>query len=43
MLKLGRITKLKEFFLVQVYVINIDLFDFSAAILEKGLLTLFVK
>ena len=26
------------FFLVLVYVFNFDLFDFSAAILEKGLL-----
>ena len=40
MLKLGRVTKEKVFFLVLVYVFNIDLFEFSAAILEKGLLTL---
>ena len=38
MLKLGRVTKVKEFFLVLVYVFNIDLFEFSVAILEKGLL-----
>ena len=37
MLKLGRVTKVKEFFLVLVYVFNIDLFEFSVAILEKGL------
>ena len=38
MLKLGRVTKVKVFFLVLVYVFNVDLFEFSAAILEKGLL-----
>ena len=38
MLKLGRVTKVKVFFLVLVYVFDIDLFEFSAAILEKGLL-----
>ena len=38
MLKLGRVTKVKVFFLVLVYVFNIDLIEFSAAILEKGLL-----
>ena len=38
MLKLCRITKLKVFFPVLVYVFNFDLFEFSAAILEKGLL-----
>ena len=38
MLKLGRVTKVKVFFLVLVYVFNIDLFEFSATILEKGLL-----
>ena len=38
MLKLGRVTKVKVFFLVLVYVFNIDPFEFSAAILEKGLL-----
>ena len=37
MLKLGRVTKGKLFFLVLVYVFNIDLFDFLAAVLEKGL------
>ena len=38
MLKLCRVTKVKVFFLVLVYVFNIDLFEFSVAILEKGLL-----
>ena len=38
MLKLCRVTKLKVFFPVLVYVFNFDLFEFSAAILEKGLL-----
>ena len=38
MLKLCRVTKVKLFFLVLVYVFNCDLFEFSAAILEKGLL-----
>ena len=38
MLKLGRVTKVKVFLLVLVHVFNIDLFEFSAAILEKGLL-----
>ena len=38
MLKLGRFTKVKIFFLVLVFVFNFDLFKFSAAILEKGLL-----
>ena len=37
MLKLGRVTKVKVFFLVMVFVFNFDLFIFSAAILEKGL------
>ena len=37
MLKLCRVTKAKVFFLVLVYVFNFDLFEFSAAILEKGL------
>ena len=38
MLKLGRVTKVKVFFPVLVHVFDIDLFEFSAAILEKGLL-----
>ena len=38
MLKLGRVTKVKVLLLVLVYVFNIDLFEFSAAVLEKGLL-----
>ena len=37
MLKLRRVTKAKVFFLVLVYVFNFDLFEFPAAILEKGL------
>ena len=37
MLKLCRFTKLKVSFPVLVYVFNFDLFEFSAAILEKGL------
>ena len=42
MLKLcrPRVTKVKVFFLVLVYVFNFDLFEFSAATLEKGLLRL---
>ena len=39
MLKLCRVTKVKVFFLVLVYVFNFDLSELSAAILEKGLLT----
>ena len=39
MLKLGRVTKVKVLFLVLVFVFNFDLIKFSAAILEKGLLT----
>ena len=38
MLKLGRATKVKVLFLVLIFVFNFDLFKFSAAILEKGLL-----
>ena len=38
MLKLGRVTEVKVLFLVLVFVFNFDLFNFSAAILEKGLL-----
>ena len=38
MLKFGRVTKVKMLFLVLVFVFNFDLFKFSAAILEKGLL-----
>ena len=37
MLKLCRVTKVKVFFLVLVCVFNFNLFEFSAAILEKGL------
>ena len=39
MLKLGRVTKVKVLFLVQVFVLNFDLFKCSAAILAKGLLS----
>ena len=38
MLKLGRLTKVKVLFLILVFVFHLDLFKFSAAILEKGLL-----
>ena len=38
MLKLCRVTKVKVLFLVLVYVFNFNLVEFSAAILEKGLL-----
>ena len=38
MLKLCRVTKVKVLFLVLVYVFNFNLFEFSAAILEKDLL-----
>ena len=38
MLKLCRVTKVKVVLLVLVYVFNFNLFEFSAAILEKGLL-----
>ena len=38
MLKRSRFTKVKVLFLLLVYVFNFDLFEFSAAILEKGLL-----
>ena len=40
MLKLYRVTKLKVFFLVLVYIFNFGLFEFSVAISEKGLLLL---
>ena len=43
MLKLGRVTKVKVFFLVLVFIFNIDLFKFSATILEKGLFCQCVK
>ena len=35
---LCRVTKVRVFFLVLVYVFNFDLYEFSAAILEMGLL-----
>ena len=38
MLKRCRLTKVKVLFLVLVYDFNFNLFEFSAAILEKGLL-----
>ena len=37
MLKLCMFIKVKVIFLVLVYVSNFDLFEFSVAILEKGL------
>ena len=37
-LKLCRDTNVKVFFLVLLYVFNFNLFEFSAVILEKGLL-----
>ena len=40
MLKLCRFTKVKVFFVVLVYVFNFNLSEFSAAILEKGLMDL---
>ena len=40
MLKLCRVTKVKVLFLVLVYDFNFNLFEFSAAILEKGLFLL---
>ena len=39
-MKLCRVTKVKAIFLVLEYVFNFDLFEFSPAILEKGLLAL---
>ena len=38
MLKRCKVTKVKVLFQVLVYVFNFNLFEFSAAILEKGLL-----
>ena len=38
MLKLCRVTKVNVLFLVLVYVFKFNLFEFSAAILENGLL-----
>ena len=38
MLNIGRVTIVKVLFPVLVHIFNIDLFEFSAAILEKGLL-----
>ena len=38
MLKLCRVTEVKVFFLVLVYVFNFNLFEFLAAILDNGLL-----
>ena len=39
MLKLCKVTKVKVFFPVMVYIFNFELFQLSAAILEKGLFT----
>ena len=36
-----KVTKVEVFFLVLVYVINFDLFEFLGVILEKGLLSAF--
>ena len=38
MLKLCRVTKVKLLFLLLIYVFYCDLFEFLAAILDKGLL-----
>ena len=43
MLKLCRVTKVKVLFLVLVYVFNFNLFEFSPAILERGLLKSFLQ
>ena len=43
MLKLCRVTKVKVFFLVMVYVFNFDLFELLAVILEKGLFWTYTK
>ena len=43
MLKLDRLTNFKMPFLVLVFVFNFELFKFSAAILEKGLLFLLTE
>ena len=43
MLKLCRVTKVKVLFLVLVYVFNFNLFEFPAAILEKGLFKVTLK
>ena len=41
MLKLCRVTNVKVLFLVLVYIFYFNVFEFSAAILEKGLLFFF--
>ena len=43
MLKICRVTKAKVLFQVLVYALNFDLFEFSAAILEKGLFSELIK
>ena len=43
MLKLCRVTKVKVLFLVLVYVFNVNLFEFSAPILDKGLFLVSIK
>ena len=43
MLKLCRVTNVKVLFLLLVYVFNFNLFEFSAAILEKGLLKILIS
>ena len=42
MLHFCRVIKVKVLFLVLVYVFNFNLFEFSAAILEKGLLFIYL-
>ena len=43
MLKLCMVAKVKVLFLLLVYVFNFNLFEFSAAILEKGLYHMALK
>ena len=43
MLKLGKVTKVKVLFPLLVFVFDFDLFEFSAAILEKGLLRMLCR
>ena len=43
MLKLCRVTKVKVLFLMLIYIFNFNLFEFSAAILKKGLFSAYVQ
>ena len=43
MLKLGRVTKVRVIVVVLLFVFDFDLFKFSAAILEKGLFTVYIE